>query len=70
MALLRWTPKNLSDAIGYEEAIIMGWAINSDDMPIAVASWIEALAITHEAAEASKPINTESNIGVAAHADS
>ena len=56
MALLRWTPKDLASSMGYDEAVIMTWAAGTEDMPVEVASWIEALATAHEAAEASKPI--------------
>jgi hypothetical protein len=59
LGLIRWKPQTLSDVLGVPPARVGDWLDGSSVIPTKVASWLEALCFTHEAAELLKPAVNE-----------
>jgi hypothetical protein len=55
LAVIRWKPEILARAIDVPLATVRAWTLGTRDIPLKVASWLEALCFVHEAAEDTKP---------------
>ena len=63
LAVIRWDGKILARAIDVPAATVRGWSRGSEPIPLTVASWLEALAFVHEAAEDGKPATGGAGFG-------
>jgi hypothetical protein len=59
LSIVRWTPDVLADALGRHVSLVHAWLEGTEDFPPDTAAWIEALAITHAAAETIKRVGME-----------
>jgi hypothetical protein len=59
LSIVRWTPDVLAEALGCQVSLVHAWLEGTEDIPPETAAWIEALAITHAAAETIKPVGME-----------
>jgi hypothetical protein len=55
LAIIRWGPATLAQSLNGNSALVDQWLDGSAEVPTKVASWLEALSFTHEAAELTKP---------------
>lgn len=44
LALLRWSQRGLSDALGCDDRLVRRWASGDASVPPDVAAWLESLA--------------------------
>ena len=63
LAVIRWEPRTLARALDVPVGVVRGWLAGEHDIPLKVASWLEALCFVHEAAEASKPATAGAGFG-------
>lgn len=52
---VRWAPATLAQSLQVEPSRIDLWIGGREEIPIRVASWLEALCFTHEASELMRP---------------
>jgi hypothetical protein len=60
LSIVRWTPEILAEALGCHVSLVQAWLEGTEDVPPETGAWIEALAITHAAAETIKPGGVDS----------
>lgn len=49
LAALGWSQRGLAAILGCPDTLTRGWARGRSPVPPAVASWLERLAVAHEA---------------------
>ena len=52
---IRWSPSTLAQCLGIDDFTVDLWATGMISIPTTVASWLEALCFTHEAADLLRP---------------
>lgn len=52
---IRWAPPTLAQALKAEPSRIELWISGREEIPIRIASWLEALCFTHEASDLMRP---------------
>lgn len=55
LTIIRWSPETLAASLQQETSLVEAWLDASAPIPTGVASWIEALCFTHEAADLARP---------------
>lgn len=55
LAIIRWPPETLAEALGCEPAVVHLWLEEIMEIPLDAGSWVEVLATAHVAAETLKP---------------
>lgn len=55
LSIIRWSPDTLASALGCYVSLVHAWLDGLEEVSPKAAAWIEALAMTHEAAEGLKP---------------
>lgn len=52
---VRWGPATLAQSLGVTPGVVKDWLDGRAEVPASVASWLEALCFTHEAAHLLRP---------------
>ncbi|SFZ85935.1 hypothetical protein SAMN02983003_3107 [Devosia enhydra] len=55
LTAIRWRPLTLAQALSINRAQVNTWLLGEEQIPVRVASWLEALCFNHEAAELLTP---------------
>lgn len=55
LEIIRWGPATLAQSLDVTPGIVDGWIEGCTQVPAIVASWLEALCFTHEAAHLLRP---------------
>ena len=63
LTVIRWEDETLARAIDVPVATVRGWTGGEAEIPVKVASWLEALCFVHEAAEETKPATAGEGFG-------
>ena len=59
---IRWSPPVLATSLHVDDSLVEQWLNGTTDIPTNVASWVEALCFTHEAAALMRPALAESSL--------
>lgn len=52
---IRWGPATLAQGLDVRAGVVEDWLAGQTEIPAGVASWLEALCFTHEAADLMRP---------------